>query len=108
MRIFCNRTRRKGYIPVIFLTASDDEFSTVTGFEIGADDYVPKPFRPRELVSRIKNVLRRTGNTAKTVKLEDVVVDTEKGNFIYCCVGGNSFGGCVLKTFGCNNLNGTV
>lgn len=75
----CKAIKIKYDIPVIFLTASDDEFSTVTGFEIGADDYVPKPFRPRELVSRIKNVLRRTGNTAKTIKLEDVVVDTEKG-----------------------------
>lgn len=75
----CKAIKTKYDIPVIFLTASDDEFSTVTGFEIGADDYVPKPFRPRELVSRIKNVLRRTGNTAKTIKLEDVVVDTEKG-----------------------------
>ena len=65
--------------PVIFLTASGDEYSTVTGFELGADDYIPKPFRPRELVSRIKNVLRLTGNTGKTVKLGDVIVDTEKG-----------------------------
>lgn len=75
----CKAIKTKYDIPVIFLTASDDEFSTVTGFEIGADDYVAKPFRPRELVSRIKNVLRRTGNTTKTIKLEDVVVDTEKG-----------------------------
>ena len=66
-------------IPVIFLTASGDEYSTVTGFDLGADDYIPKPFRPRELVSRIKNVLRLTGNTGKTVKLGDVIVDTEKG-----------------------------
>ena len=66
-------------IPVIFLTASGDEFSTVTGFDLGADDYIPKPFRPRELLSRIKNVLRLTGSTGKTVKLGDVVVDTEKG-----------------------------
>ena len=66
-------------IPDIFLTASGDEFSTVTGFDLGADDYIPKPFRPRELISRIKNVLRLTGNTGKTVKLGDVVVDTEKG-----------------------------
>ena len=53
--------------------------STVTGFDLGADDYIPKPFRPRELLSRIKNVLRLTGSTGKTVKLGDVVVDTEKG-----------------------------
>ncbi len=75
----CKAIKAEYDIPVIFLTASGDEFSTVTGFELGADDYIPKPFRPRELVSRIKNVLRLTGNTGKTVKLGDVVVDTEKG-----------------------------
>ena len=75
----CKAIKAEHDIPVIFLTASGDEFSTVTGFDLGADDYIPKPFRPRELVSRIKNVLRLTGNTGKTVKLGDVVVDTEKG-----------------------------
>ena len=48
-------------LPVIFLTASGDEYSVVTGLDMGADDYVSKPFRPRELVSRIKSVLRRCG-----------------------------------------------
>lgn len=75
----CKAIKAEHDIPVIFLTASGDEFSTVTGFDLGADDYIPKPFRPRELISRIKNVLRLTGNTGKTVKLGDVVVDTEKG-----------------------------
>lgn len=75
----CKAIKAEYDIPVIFLTASGDEFSTVTGFDLGADDYIPKPFRPRELISRIKNVLRRSGNTGKVVKLNDVVVDTEKG-----------------------------
>ena len=75
----CKAIKEEYDIPVIFLTASGDEFSTVTGFDLGADDYIPKPFRPRELVSRIKNVLRLTGNTGKTVKLGEVLVDTEKG-----------------------------
>ncbi len=75
----CKAIKADYDIPVIFLTASGDEFSTVTGFDLGADDYIPKPFRPRELISRIKNILRRTGSTGKTVKLGDVVVDTEKG-----------------------------
>lgn len=75
----CKAIKAEYDIPVIFLTASGDEFSTVTGFDLGADDYIAKPFRPRELVSRIKNVLRLTGNTGKLVKLGDVVVDTEKG-----------------------------
>ena len=59
----CKAIKAEYDIPVIFLTASGDEYSTVTGFDLGADDYIPKPFRPRELVSRIKNVLRLTGNT---------------------------------------------
>ncbi|MBQ8860284.1 MAG: response regulator transcription factor [Ruminococcus sp.] len=75
----CKAIKAEFDIPVIFLTASGDEFSTVTGFDLGADDYIPKPFRPRELISRIKNVLRRSGNTGKVVKLGNVVVDTEKG-----------------------------
>ena len=75
----CSAIKAEHNIPVIFLTASGDEYSTVTGFDLGADDYIPKPFRPRELVSRIKNVLRRTGSTGTVVKLVDVTVDTEKG-----------------------------
>lgn len=75
----CSAIKAQYRIPVIFLTASGDEFSTVTGFDLGADDYIAKPFRPRELVSRIKNVLRLTGTMGKTVKLSDVLVDTVKG-----------------------------
>ena len=75
----CKAIKEEYDIPVIFLTASGDEFSTVTGFDLGADDYIPKPFRPRELISRIKNVLRLTGNTGKTVKLGEDLEDTEKG-----------------------------
>ena len=75
----CSAIKAQYQMPVIFLTASGDEFSTVTGFDLGADDYIAKPFRPRELISRIKNVLRLTGNTGKTVKLGKVMVDTEKG-----------------------------
>ena len=66
-------------VPVIFLTASGDEGSTVAGFDLGADDYIAKPFRPRELVSRMKNALRRRGGTRSIVQLENVSIDTEKG-----------------------------
>lgn len=72
----CSAIKANTCIPVIFLTASGDEFSTVTGFDLGADDYIAKPFRPRELVSRIKNVLRLTGSVTQ---LGDVLVDTVKG-----------------------------
>lgn len=65
--------------PVIFLTAMGDEYSTVTGFDLGADDYIAKPFRPRELISRIRNILRLTGSTGAIIQLGDVFVDTVKG-----------------------------
>lgn len=64
---------------VIFLTASGDEYSVVTGLDMGADDYINKPFRPRELVSRIKNVLRRKGINHSILKIADISVDTVKG-----------------------------
>lgn len=75
----CSAIKSNTCIPVIFLTASGDEFSTVTGFDLGADDYIAKPFRPRELVSRIKNILRLTGSTGTVTQLGDVLVDTVKG-----------------------------
>ena len=78
----CSAVKAEYDIPVIFLTASGDEYSTVTGFDIGADDYIPKPFRPRELVSRIKNVLRRTGKSGGTIRLGDITVDTVKGTAV--------------------------
>lgn len=65
-------------IPVIFLTASGDENSVVRGLDMGADDYIAKPFRPRELISRIRSVLRRSG-AASVVTLQGITVDTEKG-----------------------------
>ncbi len=65
-------------IPVIFLTASGDEYSVVTGLDMGADDYIAKPFRPRELISRIRSVLRRAGKRQNTIKVQDLVIDTEK------------------------------
>ena len=75
----CKAVKADYHIPVIFLTASGDEYSTVAGFDLGADDYIPKPFRPRELVSRIKNILRLTGNVGSVIKLGEVEVDTVKG-----------------------------
>ena len=75
----CKAIKENYKIPVIFLTASGDEYSTVTGFELGADDYVAKPFRPRELAMRIKNILRLTGTGGGIIHLGDVVVDAERG-----------------------------
>ena len=66
-------------IPVIFLTASDDEASAVTGLDMGADDYITKPFRPRELVSRINAALRRYGRTQSVFSVQGLSVDTASG-----------------------------
>lgn len=64
-------------LPVIFVTASGDEGSVVAGLDMGADDYISKPFRPRELVSRIRSVLRRCGSQS-LVQLGSLRVDTDK------------------------------
>lgn len=61
-------------MPVIFLTASDDEYSTVAGLDMGAVDYIAKPFRARELMSRIRGALRRFG-TDSVLSLEDIRID---------------------------------
>lgn len=74
----CAEAKEHG-IPVIFLTASGDEHSVVMGLDMGADDYIAKPFRPRELVSRIRGVLRRSGKRQSVARLGDVTVDTDKG-----------------------------
>lgn len=73
----CALAKERG-IPVIFLTASGDEHSVVTGLDMGADDYIAKPFRPRELVSRIRSVLRRCGKRQSVIALGDLLVDTDK------------------------------
>jgi DNA-binding response OmpR family regulator len=74
----CKKAKEKGY-PVVFLTASGDENSVVTGLDMGADDYIAKPFRPRELVSRIRSVLRRY-QPASLVSAGNVTVDMDKAS----------------------------
>lgn len=63
----CRAIKRQGDMPVIFLTARDDEVSVVMGLDMGADDYITKPFRIRELTSRIRSVLRRAGQGGSTL-----------------------------------------
>ncbi|HCL03480.1 MAG TPA: DNA-binding response regulator [Lachnoclostridium phytofermentans] len=75
----CKAIKSMGDTPVIFVTASGDEFSVVAGLDMGADDYISKPFRPRELLSRIKSVLRRCGKVQSVIEIEGIQVDTEKG-----------------------------
>lgn len=60
----CRELRAKGNLPVLFLTARDEETDRIVGLELGADDYVTKPFSPRELVARVKTILRRSRDQA--------------------------------------------
>ena len=73
----CRRLRQNSTIPVIFLTARDSEVDRVLGLELGADDYVTKPFSPAELIARVKAVLRRTDQVggAEVIAAGDVAVD---------------------------------
>src|SRR5258706_14134814 len=74
----CRQLRERGdWTPVIFLTARDDEADRVVGLELGADDYVTKPFSPPELVARVKAVLRRADGTtaAELVQVGAVTID---------------------------------
>lgn len=75
----CAAAKAKSDVPVIFVTASGDEYSVVTGLDMGGDDYIAKPFRPRELLSRIKSVLRRSGGVKSIVEIGDLKVDVAKG-----------------------------
>lgn len=75
----CMQIKATKDVPVIFVSASGDEYSVVAGLDMGADDYIAKPFRPRELVSRIRSVLRRSGKTQAVLEIGDVKVDTVKG-----------------------------
>ncbi len=75
----CTAIKAQYRIPVIFLTALADENSTVTGLELGGDDYIAKPFRPRELVSRIRSVLRRSGSGTAPLHLGPIQVDPVRG-----------------------------
>lgn len=75
------KIREVSTIPVIFLSVKGEEFDRVHGLDLGADDYVTKPFSPRELVSRIRAVLRRTEAKALTARSEIVVDDELRINF---------------------------
>lgn len=78
----CAAVKAKMSIPVIFLTASGDEYSVVTGLDLGADDYIPKPFRPRELISRInwliESMLKMAKMDAGTAYLKPEIIPVEQ------------------------------
>lgn len=77
----CRTIRRRSNIPIIMLTARGEVTDRIVGLEIGADDYLPKPFEPRELVARIQNVLRRSAdrrNSDGPLKFGDLTIDLER------------------------------
>src|SRR5205085_5436633 len=80
----CSELRRRSQVPIIMVTAKSAEIDTVVGLEVGADDYVTKPYRLRELVARIRAVLRRTpaadaivALSAESLHVGDVMLDPE-------------------------------
>ena len=75
----CTEIKERYQIPVLFLTASGDEASVVTGLNMGADDYITKPFRPRELIARIRAALRKQERTGQAFEVCDLCVDTASG-----------------------------
>lgn len=75
----CTEIKDTQDIPVIFLTASGDEASVVTGLNMGADDYITKPFRPRELIARIGTALRKSVRSGAAIEICGLQVDTTSG-----------------------------
>ena len=77
----CRQIRKKSDVPILMLTARKEDIDKVVGLELGADDYLTKPFNPRELVARIKAVLRRyqTGRTpGKAIEIDNLCIDTNR------------------------------
>jgi two-component system alkaline phosphatase synthesis response regulator PhoP len=77
----CREMRRRGDTPILMLTARDDDIDAIVGLELGADDYVTKPFNPRALVARVKAILRRTDVTARggrPIEVGDLRIDPRR------------------------------
>ena len=77
----CREIRKTSNLPILFLTARDDEIDRVVGFEIGGDDYVTKPFSPREVVARVKAILKRNGRATDPtgpLQVGNLMVDTAR------------------------------
>jgi DNA-binding response OmpR family regulator len=71
----CRRIRSGSDVPILMLTARDDDIDKIVGLEVGADDYLTKPFNPRELVARIKSILRRSTQAAKSNRPAEAVME---------------------------------
>lgn len=79
----CKQLRQSSAVPVMFLTARADEIDRVVGLEIGADDYVVKPFSPREVVARVRAILKRTSGAAQRNGNDEFQVDTARLLILY-------------------------
>lgn len=79
--VLCRKLRAQSNIPVIMLTAMGEETDRIIGLEMGADDYLPKPFSPRELLARIKSVLRRANSLPESHKHKDAEPQQAKVHF---------------------------
>src|SRR3712207_30062 len=71
----CRQIRAESGVPIVMLTAKSDTVDVVLGLESGADDYVIKPFKPKELVARVRARLRRDDAAAETLKIDDLLID---------------------------------
>jgi two-component system catabolic regulation response regulator CreB len=80
---FCREIQRRGRVPVIFLTARSGELDRIVGLELGADDYVAKPFSPRELTARVRAVLRRSNGAAPAASADGWSHDAERCRISY-------------------------
>ena len=76
----CRRIRQFSDIPIIMLTARGEVMDRVVGLELGADDYLPKPFEPRELVARIQNIFKRSGKSGSeaVIRIGDLTIDLDR------------------------------
>ncbi len=71
----CRQIRAGSDVPILMLTARDDDIDKIVGLEVGADDYLTKPFNPRELVARIKSIMRRSATSAKSSRPVEAVME---------------------------------
>ncbi len=88
---YMKRKKHLSHIPIVMLTAKSEESDTILGLELGADDYIRKPFSPNELIARVKTVLRRIEShreteTPETISVGNITINTEKHEVI---IGGN-------------------
>ncbi|MBU5268115.1 response regulator transcription factor [Virgibacillus proomii] len=75
---FCKRIRKESEVPIIIISAKDEEIDKILGLELGSDDYLTKPFSPRELVARVKRLFKRSSTTFKTLEASDGRITVDK------------------------------